>query len=123
MDLDTLRSICLRLPETSEDFPFDETTLAVRVAGKIFALVAIDASPLQANLKCDPERAVELRERYEAVQPGYHMNKKHWNTVVFDGSIPPREITSMIEHSWECVVAGMKRSDRERLVQEKSLGR
>jgi len=119
MDLDTLRSFCLRLPETSEDFPFDESTLAVRVAGKIFALIAIDASPLRANLKCDPERAVELRERYEAVQPGYHMNKTHWNTVTFDGSIPGREVAAMVEHSWECVVAGLKRADRERLLQQR----
>ncbi len=83
--------------------------------GKMFALTSIEARPLSINLKCDPERAIELREEYEAVQPGYHMSKKHWNTVVCDGTIPDTELREMIDHSYNLVVKGLKRADRDRL--------
>jgi predicted DNA-binding protein (MmcQ/YjbR family) len=115
MDLSIIREYALGKPGTTEDTPFGPDTLVFRVVNKMFALAALDTVPLQVNLKCDPELAVELRERYEAVQPGYHQNKKHWNTVELDGSIPDREIYSMIDHSYECVVRGLKRSEREQL--------
>ena len=87
MHIETFREYCLSLHGTTEDFPFGKETLVFKVGGKIFALTHVD--PFESvNLKCDPEKAVELRERYPAVQPGYHMNKKHWNTVIMDGSIP-----------------------------------
>ena len=88
--------------------PFGEDTLVFRVNGKIFLLMRLMAHPLSINLKCDPVRAVELRERYESVQPGYHMNKKHWNTVVLDGRIPTKEVFAMIDHSYEMVLDGKK---------------
>lgn len=115
MNLESLRTYCLARPGTSEDFPFDESTLAFRVCGKIFLLADVESVPLHVNLKCDPERAVELRERYEAVEPGYHMNKRHWNTVTLDSTIPDREIRGMLDHSYELVVAGLKKSERESL--------
>ena len=86
MNIEELRDYCLSLPGAGEDFPFDETTLAFKVKGKIFALTDLEP-PLSVNLKCDPELAIELREHYPAVVPGYHMNKKHWNTVHIDGSV------------------------------------
>ena len=115
MTFESLRDYCLRKNGVTEDFPFGETRLVLRVMGKMFALVAIDAVPLSVNLKCDPERAIELRDRFDAVQPGYHQNKKHWNTVTIDGSIPNRELTEMIDHSYELVVKGLKKAEREAL--------
>ena len=115
MSIDQLRTYALGKPGTSEDFPFGEDTLVFRVLGKIFALASLDTVPLRVNLKCDPELAVELRERYEAVTPGYHMNKKHWNTVELDGSIPAREVERMIDHSYELVAKGLTKKQREDL--------
>jgi predicted DNA-binding protein (MmcQ/YjbR family) len=83
--------------------------------GKLFALTDVEALPLTVNLKCDPDLAVELRERYPAVQPGYHMNKTHWNTVELDGSLTDDEVKQMIDHSYELVVRGLTRKDRARL--------
>jgi predicted DNA-binding protein (MmcQ/YjbR family) len=102
--LDDVRSHCLKtLKGVSEDMPFGDEVLVFRVAGKIFLLAMIEAVPFQFNVKCDPERAIEHRERYEAVQPGYHMNKKHWNTVIIDGSVPVAEVFQMIDHSYDLV--------------------
>ncbi len=115
MTFRSLRDYCLSKPGATEDFPFGEETLVFRVMGKIFALTGIERLPLAVNLKCDPERAVELRDRWPAVQPGYHMNKAHWNTVELDGSIPADEVREMIDHSYERVVSGLKKADRERL--------
>ena len=114
MNLETLRRHCLAKEETSEDFPFDEETLVLRVRGKIFALTSIFDRPLTVNLKCDPERAIELRERYDEVRPGYHMNKKHWNTVTIDGSIPSKEIFAMIDHSYDLVKQGASKPKKKR---------
>src|SRR5579859_2350519 len=80
MDIETLRDYCIAKKEVTEGFPFGETTLVFKVKGKMFLLAALDAAVLQFNVKCDPEKAIEWREQYDAVQPGYHMNKKHWNT-------------------------------------------
>jgi predicted DNA-binding protein (MmcQ/YjbR family) len=115
MTLETLRDYCLKKKGTTEDFPFDEVTLVMKVMGKMFALISLDSVPLSINLKCDPELAIELRERYEAVEPGYHQNKKHWNTVTIDGSIPNKELIGMIDHSYDLVVKGLKKGERDTL--------
>jgi len=112
MNLETLRQYCLKKQDTGEDFPFDDETLVFRVRGKIFALTSIYDRPLTVNLKCDPELAMELRERYEEVRPGYHMNKKHWNTVTLDGSLSSKEIFSMVDHSYELVKKGARKTER-----------
>ena len=114
MDLEYFRDYCLKKKGVTESFPFEEDTLVYKVMSKIFMLTGFDI-PLSLNLKCEPELAVEFRERYEAVQPGYHMNKKHWNTVVVDGTIPPREILKMIDHSYELVVEGLKIKEKRSL--------
>lgn len=115
MNVETLRRYCLSKPGTTEDFPFDEETLVFRVQGKIFCLVSLEKIPLQFNLKCDPVRAIELREAFDAVRPGYHMNKKHWNTVVMDGSVPSREIREMIDHSYTLIFESLPKRLRDEL--------
>ena len=117
MNAETIRQYCLKKRgKITEGFPFGEGVLVFKVNGKIFLLLNLDSSPLTVNLKCDPALAIELREKYEAVRPGYHMNKKHWNTVTLDGSIPPAELRLMIDHSYEQIVLGMSRSSREKLL-------
>ena len=98
-----------------EDYPFGPDTLVYKVMGKMFALVGIDESPLRINLKCDPNEAIILRDMYESVIPGYHMNKEHWNTVILDGNIPEPEIYKMIDESYRLVVKSLKKSYREKL--------
>ena len=115
MNIELIREYCLSKKGVSEEFPFDEDTLVFKVMGKIFLLASLEKIPLQVNLKCNPEEAGELRERYDAVIPGYHMNKKHWNTVVIENSIPPREIFSWIDNSYNLVVNGLKKSEKEEL--------
>lgn len=115
MNIEQIREYCIKKKGVTEEFPFDEETLVFKVAGKIFLLASLDSVPLQINLKCDPEKAIELREQYEAVQPGYHMNKKHWNTIVIDGSIQKQKILDWIDHSYNLVAAGLKKSDLEKL--------
>ncbi len=117
MNLEKYHNFCLSLPVTSEGFPFGETTLVFSVKGKIFALLDVEEFE-SVNLKCDPDEAVELRERYEAVQPGYHMNKKHWNTVLFDGSIPDKLLLEWTKKSYDLVVAGLPKKIREELQKE-----
>jgi len=104
-DLADVRAYCLTKPNVTEGTPFGPDTLVFKVSGKMFALASLDAIPPRVNLKCDPERALDLRDRYEEVQPGYHMNKKHWNTVELGGGIPEAELRSMIDHSYDLVVA------------------
>jgi predicted DNA-binding protein (MmcQ/YjbR family) len=115
MNIEKIRDYCLAKPGTTEDFPFDETTLVFRVMGKMFALTGLDNHPPYVNLKCDPERAIELRERYEAIQPGWHMNKAQWNSVYFTGGVPRDLVMELIDHSYDLVVQGLKRKDREAL--------
>ena len=115
MNIETIRKYCLKKPVVTEDFPFDENTLVFRVMGKIFLLAAIDEIPLRINLKCDPEKAVELREEYDSVLPGYHMNKTHWNTILIDGSVPSQEILNWITDSYMQVVHGLKKQEKERI--------
>jgi predicted DNA-binding protein (MmcQ/YjbR family) len=102
MDVETLREYCISKTDATESFPFGSDTLVFKAVGKIFALVNLDGD-LSINLKCDPALALELRERYSAVTPGYHMNKKHWNTVLLDGSVPDRELFSWIDHAYELI--------------------
>ncbi len=113
--LDDLRKYCKSKAGVKEDFPFDQNTLVFKVMNKIFALTNITWSKLKVNLKCDPEFAELLREKYEAIIPGYHMNKKHWNTITLDGSVPNNEILQLIDHSYDLVVSKLKKSDREKL--------
>jgi predicted DNA-binding protein (MmcQ/YjbR family) len=103
MDLEQFREYCLSKPGATEGTPFGPDTLVFKVGGKIFAITALDEVPARANLKCDPDLALELRDRYEQVRPGYHMNKKHWNTVEIDAVIPDIEIRKMIDHSYDLV--------------------
>jgi len=102
MDIISLREYCLSKKSATESFPFGDDTLVFKVAGKIFALVNLDGE-LSINLKCDPVLAIELRERYDSVTPGYHMNKKHWNTVFINGTIPDKEIFSWIDNSYDLI--------------------
>jgi predicted DNA-binding protein (MmcQ/YjbR family) len=102
MDIETLREYCIAKSDVTESFPFGDDTLVFKFNGKIFALINLDGD-LSINLKCEPSFALELRERYPAVMPGYHMNKKHWNTINLDGSIPDKEVFSWIDHSYELV--------------------
>ena len=115
MNIEQIREYCLKKKGVTEDLPFDEETLVFKVMGKMFLLVSLEKVPLQINLKCDPEKAVELREQFESVRPGYHMSKKHWNTVIIDGSIPKKELFEWIDNSYELVVSGLKKSDIQKL--------
>jgi predicted DNA-binding protein (MmcQ/YjbR family) len=99
MDIEILREYCISKNGSAESFPFGDNTLVFKVKEKIFALVNLDGD-LSINLKCDPALAIDLRERYSSVTPGYHMNKKHWNTVLLDGSVPDKEVFSWIDHSY-----------------------
>lgn len=114
MDIEAIREFCLSKKGTSEDFPFDEHTLCLRVMGKIFALLPLDA-PTSINLKCDPDWALELRERHPEVQPGFHMNKRMWNTVGLEGALGEESLKAMITHSYEQVVKGLKKSEKAAL--------
>jgi predicted DNA-binding protein (MmcQ/YjbR family) len=114
MNVETVRHYCLKKEQVSEDFPFDDETIVFRVGGKIFVLMGIYDRPLTVNLKCDPELAIELRERHEEVQPGWHMNKKHWNTVTLSGTLSSKEIFSMIDHSYELVKKGARPPHRKK---------
>ena len=112
MDLAQFREYCLSKPRATEGTPFGPDVLVFKVAGKMFALAALDEMPTTVNLKCDPDWALELRDRYEQVRPGYHMNKKHWNTVEIEGSIPDAELRKMIDHSYELVVEHLPKAAR-----------
>jgi predicted DNA-binding protein (MmcQ/YjbR family) len=115
MDPELFREYCLSKPGATEDMPFGEDVLVFKVGGKMFALAALDEVPTAANLKCDPDLALELRDRYEQVRPGYHMNKKHWNTVEIDSGIPDAELRKMIDHSYELVTKNLPKAKRKKL--------
>jgi len=106
---------CASFPEAVEDYPFGDGIAVFTIGGRMFALVPVDADPQSVNLKCDPDIAVELRGRHASVRPGYHQNKRHWNTVELDGSIADDEFREMIEHSYELVVGRLPRAQRKRL--------
>ncbi len=118
MNIEDFVTYCLAKPNVEECFPFGPENLVFKVFGKIFTIVDLEGIPLKANLKCDPDYAVQLRDEYEDVQPGYHMNKKHWNTVTLEGHLENRLIKSLIDHSYELVVKSLpakQKNDLERL--------
>jgi len=115
MNIETIREYCLRKKGISEEFPFNETTLVFKVMNKMFLLASLDSVPLRINLKCDPEMAIELREKYDSVEPAYHMNKTHWNSIVIDRTIPDKEILKWIDDSYNLVVSGLKKSEKDKL--------
>lgn len=120
MEVDEFREHCLTKPAVTEETPFGPEHLVFKVGGKMFALLAFDEVPPTVNLKCDPDRALELRDRYDDVRAGYHMNKKHWNTVVIaGGAIPDVEIRSMIDHSYDLVFAALPKRERERIAADR----
>jgi predicted DNA-binding protein (MmcQ/YjbR family) len=114
MNIESFREYCLKKRAATESMPFGPDNIVFKVEGKMFALAALDEVPPRVNLKCDPDLALELRDRYEQVLPGYHMNKKHWNTVVLDGVIPEKEIRKMIDHSYDLVVRSLPKAKRQR---------
>jgi predicted DNA-binding protein (MmcQ/YjbR family) len=115
MHIEAFREYCLSKPGVEECFPFDEVTLVFKVMGKMFALTGLDSDEFSVNLKCDPDRALDLREQYDEVQPGYHMNKQHWNTVSFEGSLPQALLTELIDHSYNLVRASLPAKLRKEL--------
>ena len=114
MNIEAIRDYCLAKPGVTEDMPFGEDTLVFRVGEKLFLLTSISTGT-QFNVKCDPERAIELRERYSEVQPGYHMNKKHWNTVHTDGNLGRKQICEMIDHSYELVLNSLPKKMQDEI--------
>ena len=110
-----IAAYCLMKKGAFEDFPFGVDVLVIKVASKIFALVSMRGSKLNLSLKCDPFLAEELRQRHTAVTPGYHLNKKHWNTIIVDGSIPDQEICWMIDHSYDIVFKSLTKAEKESL--------
>lgn len=115
VDLGVITEYCVKKPGVEETFPFDETTLVYKVMGKMFILIPTMSEDLRMNLKCDPEKAMQLRESYEAITPGFHMNKKHWNTVIPDGSISDKMIFELIDHSYDLVVKSLTRKLKDEL--------
>jgi len=120
MDLAEFREYCLTKPGAREGTPFGPDVLVFKVGGKMFALAALDEVPTTVNLKCDPDLALDLRDRYEQIKPGYHMNKKHWNTIELEGGIPAVELWRMIDHSYELVVNNLPRAARLKQQQKRA---
>jgi predicted DNA-binding protein (MmcQ/YjbR family) len=113
-----LRKSCLAKRGAIEDFPFGDDISVFKVAGRIFAIAHLGGSPLEVSLKCDPDLALTLRARYPAVRPGYHLNKRHWNTVTLDDSIRSDEVEAMIDDSYDLVLGGLTRRQREAFERE-----
>lgn len=112
MDAELVREYCLLKQATTEDQPFGPDVLTFRVGGKIYLLLSLDSFPSQFNVKCDPERAIDLRATHTAIIPGYHMNKKHWNTVILDGTLSAELIHSMIDESYEIIFGSLPKKKR-----------
>lgn len=112
MHIEDFRKYCLSKSFVTEEFPFGPETLVYKVKGKIFAITGLDEAGLKVNLKCDPERAITLREDHHEVQPGYHMNKKHWNTIDFEGNLSSKILKELIDHSYQLVVSSLPLKDR-----------
>lgn len=114
MNIEEFREYCLLKKGVTEEFPFDEVTLVFKVCGKMFSLTGLDEA-FSINLKCDPEKAIELREKYEAVIPGYHMDKKHWNTINMDDSISDKLIKEWIDHSYNLVAEKLTKAQKKEI--------
>jgi predicted DNA-binding protein (MmcQ/YjbR family) len=112
MDRHELKALCLGFPGAVEDFPFGDEVSVFKVGGKMFAASHLDAAPLQVSVKCDPEIALQLRASYPAVAPGYHLNKRHWNTVTIDGSLTDKMLSEMLTDSYDLVVASLPKARR-----------
>jgi predicted DNA-binding protein (MmcQ/YjbR family) len=118
MDIETYRNYCLSKNGVTESLPFDEVTLVFKVMRKMFAITRLDSDTCRVTLKCDPEYALELREQHAAIQPGFHTNKKHWNTVLFEGGDLSNDfLHTLIDHSYDMVVKGMKKSEKQELLE------
>jgi predicted DNA-binding protein (MmcQ/YjbR family) len=115
MDIEQLRDYCLSKKSVEETTPFGPDTLVYKVGGKLFMLFGLDNEPLRFNVKCEPEKALELREEFSCVQPGYHMNKKHWNTIVVDGTVSKKQLMQWIDDSYELVINSLSKKIREAL--------
>ncbi|MDX2188820.1 MAG: MmcQ/YjbR family DNA-binding protein [Bacteroidota bacterium] len=115
MDIAFIRDYCLSKNGVTEAFPFDNETLVFKVMGKVFLLIGINSNPIQFNVKCAPELAIEFREKYDFVLPGYHMNKKHWNTIIYNGS-NAKILKEMIDASYNLVVAGLPKSTQSQFI-------
>lgn len=115
MNIEEFRDYCLSKKYVTECFPFDEKTLVFKVAGKMFALSGLEHQPSTVNLKCDPEKAIELREEFSDVIEGFHMNKKHWNTITIEGSLSYKFIKELVDHSYDMVVKGMTKKLQKEL--------
>ena len=113
MDIEQLREYCLAKTGTEEGLPFGPDTLVYKVGGKVFLLTGLDNEELRFNVKCQPDKAMELREQFSCVVPGYHMNKKHWNTIVVDGTVSSKQLKEWIDHSYELVVKSLPKKIRE----------
>ena len=120
MNIEFLRTYCLAKPGAEETLPFGPDTLVFKVGGKMFLLTSLDTEDLQFNVKCDPDKAVELREQYDCVQPGYHMNKKHWNTITVDGSVSTTLLKEWIDDSYNLIVAGLPVAAKSKLKAKKA---
>ena len=116
MNIESLRDLCIQLPGVTEEFPFGEETLVYKVRGKIFLLTSLDTPDFRFNVKCSPEKALELRDQYTCVLPGYHMNKKHWNTIVADGSVPARLLREWVLDSYQLVVESLPKKVQSELI-------
>jgi predicted DNA-binding protein (MmcQ/YjbR family) len=112
MDSRELRGHCLARPGASEEFPFNDEVSVFKVSGKMFALSHLDGEPLQLSVKCDPDLAAQLRSSYPAIAPGYHLNKRHWNTITLDGSLPDQMVTDLLGDSYDLVVAALPKARR-----------
>ncbi len=110
-----LRDLCLGFPGAVEEFPFTAEHSVFKVAGKMFAISALGREPLEVSVKCEPELAIALRESYDAIRPGYHLNKRHWNTITLDGSLPDQLVRDLIEDSYDLVVSGLPKHVRQEL--------
>ena len=115
MHIEDFRTYCLDKPGVTEGFPFGEDTLVFKVMGKIFAITGLDAIPFRVNLKCDPQYALELRDAHPQIVPGWHMNKQHWNTVFFEDGLPEDLLRSLIDHSYDLIVASLNKKLQEEL--------
>ncbi|MCK5781875.1 MAG: MmcQ/YjbR family DNA-binding protein [Flavobacteriales bacterium] len=114
MNVEEVRAFCISKKASTESFPFDEVTLVFKVMGKMFALMSLEKSG-SINLKCNPDWSIELREQYEAIIPGYHMNKKHWNTLDYSGDFPKSLLIKLIDHSYDLVVSNLSKKQKEEL--------
>ena len=120
MDIESLREYCLSKPAAEETLPFGPDTLVFKVGGKAFLLTGLDSEQLSFNVKCDPDKAIELREEYSCVLPGYHMNKKHWNTIIVDGSVSVKQLKEWIDWSYDLVAVTKKAPKKKAATKKKA---